>query len=111
MATHTNIAELFDDIALELQKQKGSSAKIVADTFPTVISQLPVAMKYEVGATTVRYDATHTENIASNDNLRVWGNDGKLYTLAEWNALFVAAGYDKTQMPTSPKGYAFRKML
>lgn len=110
MATHTNIAELFDDIALELQKQKGSSAKIVADTFPTVISQLPVAMKYEVGATTVRYDATHTENIASNDNLRVWGNDEKLYTLAEWNAIFVAAGYDKTQMPTSPKGYAFRKM-
>ena len=57
-----------------------------------------------VGATTVHTSASTTANYASNDNVRILGSDNKKYTLAEWNALFVAAGYDKTQMSVTPIG-------
>lgn len=73
----------------------GYASKIAAMTSPTTL---------EVGATTVRYDATHTENIASNDRIRIRGNDGNDYTIAQWNAMFVAAGYDKDEMTVEPIG-------
>lgn len=63
---------------------------------------LPATLPVE--STTVRYDATHTENIASNDHIRILGSDNQRYTLAQWNAMFVAAGFNKDNMPVSPKG-------
>lgn len=61
-------------------------------------------MELTIQATTVRVSASSTTNISSNPHIRILGSDDKEYTLAEWNAIFVAAGYDKTQMPVSPIG-------
>ena len=74
------------------------SAALEALSYPQVL---------EVGATTVRKSSEQTDNVASNDLLRIWGSDDNLYTLAQWNALFVAAGYDHTAMTVTPKGYAW----
>lgn len=54
--------------------------------------------------TTVQTGPAATANYATNDHIRIRGNDGNDYTLAEWNALFVAAGYDKEAMPVQPVG-------
>ena len=74
------------------------------DDYADKIAAMPSPTTLEVGATTVRYDATHTENIASNDRIRIRGNDGNDYTIAQWNAMFVEAGYDRTQMAVEPIG-------
>ena len=74
------------------------SAALAALQYPQVL---------EPGATTVRKSADATDNVASNDLLKIWGSDDKLYTVAQWNALFVAAGYDHTAMTVTPKGYAW----
>jgi hypothetical protein len=42
MATHTNLSGLFTDIADAIREKNGSTAKIVADNFPTVIRDIPV---------------------------------------------------------------------
>ena len=55
------------------------------DGYASKIAAMPSPTTLEVGATTVRYDATHTENIASNDRIRIRGNDGNDYTIAQWN--------------------------
>ena len=56
--------------------------------------------------TTVNTDESHTAVVLSNDNCRIKGSDGNKYTIAEWNALFVAAGYDKDNMTVTPVGIA-----
>lgn len=56
--------------------------------------------------TTVNTDETHTAVVLSNDNCRIKASNGQKYTIAEWNALFVAAGYDKDNMDVVPIGIA-----
>lgn len=109
MATHTSIADFLDDCADKLRDKLGSPALIVGDLIPAKIASIPFPTTYEVGVTTVRKTESTTENYATNDNLRIYGSDGKIYTLAEWNTLFVAAGYDAAQMSVAPDGFAFRK--
>lgn len=58
----------------------------------------------EAQATTIHYDATHTANVVSNDNIRFLGSDGNKYTLSQWNSMFVEAGYDTSQMNVTPVG-------
>ena len=104
MATHTSFPNLFDDIASRIQSARGIKDKIKADDFPTAIAALADPMVLEVGATTVRTDASNTANYATNDRIRIHGDDGNDYTLAEWNALFAAAGFDKEAMTVEPAG-------
>lgn len=54
--------------------------------------------------TTVKTGPDTTADYISNDAIRIRGNDGNDYTLAEWNALFAAAGYDKEAMSVQPVG-------
>lgn len=96
-------------MATSLQRKTGNPAPIKADGFPAITDAIAVPMEYDVLATTVRTSASKTQNYASNDNLRIFGSDGRLYTLAAWNALFVQAGYDTKQMAVAPDGFAFRK--
>ena len=78
------------------------------DGYATLVGQiqsgstLPATL--EVQATTVHTSASTTENIASNDNIRILGSDNHKYTIAQWNAMYVAAGYDRTQMTVTPVG-------
>lgn len=65
-------------------------------------SGLPATL--EIEATTVRTSPNTTENVASNDNIRILGSDMNKYTIAQWNAMYVAAGYDRTQMTVTPIG-------
>lgn len=58
----------------------------------------------EVGAVTVETGPGTTENVAYNENVKIKGSDGVKYTLPEWNALYVAAGYDKDAMTVQPIG-------
>ena len=115
------VEDRLSEIADILQKKKSEiieairlvsgveQAEMSFNELSEVIASLPKQMILEVGATTVQYDASHTENIASNDHVRIWGSDNKAYTLAQWNAMFVAAGYDKDAMAVTPKGFAFTK--
>lgn len=64
----------------------------------------PYPATLEVKATTVHTSASTTDNYASNDNIRFLGSDGNKYTLAQWNAMFVDAGYDASQMTVEPVG-------
>lgn len=104
MATHANLKELFNDLATKIQEVSGSSDKIKADDFPSKVAALADPMVLNTYATTVRKSASSTENYATNNRVRIRGNDGKDYTLAQWNALFVAAGYDKNAMTVEPLG-------
>lgn len=92
-----------------IRKFRGLPDKVKGDDMPAVVGAFPYPMQLEVGATTVRTSATVTENVATNDHVRIWGSDGKAYTLAEWNAMFAEAGFDKDNMPVTPKGFAVTK--
>ena len=85
-----------------------SSALI--DDYPNLVNEieqggggLPTVL--EVESTTVHTTGPdRTQNIASNDHLRILGSDNKRYTIAQWDALWVAAGYNKDNMQVTPKG-------
>lgn len=108
MAAHTTLKSLFNDIAKALQETIGSNALIKADDFPEKIRNLASPMVLDVFATTVRKNATQTANVASNDHIRIHGDDGKAYTIAERNATWVANGYSRDGMPT-PDGFVVTK--
>lgn len=75
------------------------------DEYSNLISSTtPLPATLPIGATTVRISASSTENIASNNHIRILGSDNNKYTLAEWNALFIEAGYDKNNMTVTPIG-------
>lgn len=104
MANHRTLYSLFADIASAIRRVSGTKDTIKADIFPDAINLLGSSQILAIGATIVKKSASSTENIASNDNVRIKGSDGKKYTLAEWNALFVESGYDKDSMPVTPVG-------
>lgn len=108
MAVHITLKSLFNDIAKALQETIGSNALIKADDFPEKIRNLASPMVLDVFATTVRKNASQTANYASNDRIRIRGNDGNDYTLAQWNALFVEANYNKDAMTVQPIGMRFQ---
>ncbi len=58
MATHTTLSSLFTAIANAIRAKKGTTAKIVADNFPTEIADLPGYTK--VGETTLTVNTTST---------------------------------------------------
>lgn len=102
---YRSIAEdVMPDVVAAVQVQKGSDAPIAYADVAANIAALPSPATLEPFATTVRVDANTTVNVLSNDRMKIRGNDGKSYTLAEWNALFVAAGYDKDAMTVQPIG-------
>ena len=116
MANHNSLAALFQDIANKLRKLRGvpealtSSNKIVADQFPDNIeSYTDLYLPYDYGTWTVTVQKTSgTGTYAANDHVRIYGSDNKLYTLKQWNDMWVANGKTRTGMPT-PKGYALDK--
>lgn len=57
--------------------------------------------------TTVKTGPETTADYISNDAIGIYGDDGNEYTLAEWNALFEAAGFDKDAMTVEPLGIYF----
>lgn len=70
MATHTTLASLFTAIADAIRAKKGTSAKIVADDFPTEIANLPSGSSYtliaskEVTVNTTSTSATSCTTLA-----------------------------------------------
>ena len=74
------------------------------DDYADYIKSIPVAMKLTEYVTTVRKNANETANYVTNDHIRILGSDNKEYTLAQWNAMFVEAGYDKDAMTVTPVG-------
>lgn len=76
---------------------------IVKDGKAFSLNIVPPAV-LEVGAVTVQTGPNTTENVAYNENVKIKGSDGVKYTLPEWNALYVAAGFDKDAMTVQPIG-------
>lgn len=75
--------------------------------YPTsqeAVQHLQTPAVLEVGAVTVETGPGTTENVAYNENVKIKGSDGVKYTLPEWNALYVAAGFDKDAMTVQPIG-------
>lgn len=104
--SHASLASLFQDTADQIRKMTGNPDPIKADNFPDAMKSIRTGQKLQVYATTIRKSATQTENYASNDMCRIGASDGKAYTLAEWNAMFVANGYSRVGLPT-PMGFVF----
>lgn len=86
----------------------GSITDETIDEFAPILDGIPYSNHFEVGATTVHTSASTTANVASNDHIRIHGDDGKAYTIAEWNAMWVANGYSRDGMPT-PDGFVVTK--
>lgn len=59
----------------------------------------------EVQTTTVTNPDGSTDAVPSNRHIRIVDDDLKCYTIAEWNALAVAAQFDKSKMP-KPVGFS-----
>lgn len=55
----------------------------------------------EVQTTTVTNPNGSTDAVPSNRHIRIVDDDLKCYTIAEWNAMAVAAQFDKSKMPKS----------
>ena len=53
----------------------------------------------EVQTTTVTNQGGSTDAVPSNRHIRIVDDGLKLYTIAEWNAMAVAAQFDKSKMP------------
>ena len=100
----SNAITYLSDTKEALQSLIGTGQSIADEDVSTTIENMPFPTTLEVGATTIQYDASHTENIATNNHCRIKGDDGNYYTLAEWNAMFVEAGYDKDNMTVEPIG-------
>lgn len=59
----------------------------------------------EVQTTTVTNQDGSTDAVPSNRHIRIVDDDLKCYTIAEWNAIAVAAQFDKAKMP-KPVGFS-----
>lgn len=59
----------------------------------------------EVQTTTVTNPGGSTDAVPSNRHIRIVDDDLKCYTIAEWNAIAVAAQFDKSKMP-KPVGFS-----
>ena len=109
MSIATEISRLQGDkaaIKAAINAQKGGAVitSETLDAYAAAIAGLNSPATLEPFATTVRTSASTTENINTNDRIRIYDSDHNSYTLAEWNALFVAAGYDKDNMTVTPVG-------
>ena len=68
MATHTTLSSLFTAIADAIRTKKGTTAKIVADDFPTEIANLPSGSSYTLIASkevTVNTTSTSTSSVTT----------------------------------------------
>ena len=74
-----------------------SQGKVVVAGGKALKAVLPATL--EPIATTVRKNASQTANYVTNPNCRMLFSDGKLYTMAERNAAWVANGYSATGLP------------
>lgn len=54
--THSTLTSLFGDIADAIRAKTGNSGTIVADNFPTAISNIPSGLEYETGTYTPTSD-------------------------------------------------------
>lgn len=93
-----------DDVRSALSENQGVPVEAEYEDLDDAIRAMDTPQVLPIGSTTVRKTASSTENIVTNDNVRIKGSDGKKYTVAEWNALFVAAGYSKNAMTVQPVG-------
>lgn len=60
MATHTTLSSLFTAIADAIRAKKGTTAKIVADNFPTEIASISGSSYTKLGETTLTVNTTST---------------------------------------------------
>lgn len=90
--------------AINAQMGGGVLTSETIDDYATAVQGLRSPATLETFATTVKVSASSTANIATNDRIRIFGSDHKSYTLAQWNALWEAAGFDKDNMEVSPIG-------
>ena len=74
-----------------------SEGKVVIANNKALRAHIPATL--EPIATTVHKNASQTANYVTNPNCRMLFSDGKLYTMAERNALWVANGYSATGLP------------
>lgn len=74
-----------------------SEGKVVIANNKALRAHIPATL--EPIATTVHKNASQTANYVTNPNCRLYCSDGKLYTMAERNAAWVANGYSATGLP------------
>ena len=99
-----NSAKAAIKAAINTQKGMAVIGSETIDDYAAAIAGLNSPATVTPYNTTVRYSASNTETIQTNDRIRIYGDDNKSYTLAEWNAMFVAAGYNKDNMTVAPIG-------
>ena len=98
MANHTSLASLFSDIADAIRAKTGGSSNIIADNFPTAISQIPTGGTPTLQTKTKTYTPTtsqQTEQVRA-DN----GYDG----LEQVNVTVNAMPTGSAGTPTASKG-------
>lgn len=106
MANHNSLAALFTDTADAIRRATGLPGAIIADNFPSAIDEIPSPTWLDSHTIVTYYNGDRQLNITTNDRVKILGSDMKLYTIKEWNRLFIAAGYDKTQMGIEPIGFS-----
>lgn len=104
---YVDLKNLVNDILKDMSYESGAPFPITEENLLETIENLPMSYKYSMYATTVNTSAQNTQNIISNNHIRILGSDMKEYTLEEWNKLFADAGYDSSIMDITPKGLTF----
>lgn len=88
MANHTSLASLFSDIADAIRAKTGGSSNIIADNFPTAISQIPTGGSASLGTKNITANGTYDAEDDGYDgyssvNVNVSGGGGGLTLLTE----------------------------
>lgn len=90
MANHTSLASLFSDIADAIRAKTGGSSNIIADNFPTAISQIPTGGSASLGTKNITANGTYDAEDDGYDgyssvNVNVSGGGGGLeYETGTW---------------------------
>ena len=74
------------------------------DEYADFVAGIPIPADLPQKVFAAQRTASTTYDVTCNDHVRILGSDGRKYTIEAWNALFVAAGYDKNNMPVTPVG-------
>ena len=88
MATHQTLGSLFTDIADAIRAKTGSSADIVADNFPTAISQIPT------GGTSNLVKLTSASHTPSSTKRAYVDNNGTTHNLWYYQVTKTQIGFE-----------------
>lgn len=97
-----------EDVRDAIGEVQGEPCTADNDELADTVRSMDRPLVYEVGSTTVRTSASATANYATNGLIGIVSAGGNAYSLAQWNRLFVDAGYSTAEMPV-PKAFFVTK--